>query len=201
MRLSLKKQKRDYKPHHWWDPFIVIGPGNSGTSTVARILHTELGVHMGDRFRYKADLEQCYYEDLDFKRWDDWFLAGSVPISEWVVQIKDLIKKRRSSGSFWGIKHPKASHILGLYLTLVDDPKLIYCKRPEEDIIQSTIKNYNWSPEQAEREIRRRVECIDRSITGHNVLLLDFSSYRTDEEITSQIVGAFPYVGQSTTIK
>ena len=60
-------------------PIFVIGTGRSGTSTVARLLHDNFDINMGDNFRpANDDNPSGFYEDLDLKRLNDRMLTSQM---------------------------------------------------------------------------------------------------------------------------
>lgn len=171
----------------FWDPFIVIGVGNCGTSTVARVLHTKLGVFMGYRFRNN------HYEDLEFKFYNDCLLDGKCSLLYWQAGVEQLIANRRKMLCHWGFKDPRNAYILGLYLRYFEDPFLILCERKDENILKDMNKNYGWSKTDAKQVLRERKACIDRVILGKVNLQLDFSHQRSDDEIIEAIKNTFSF--------
>jgi len=54
-----------------FQPYLVIGTGRSGTSTVARVLHEKLNVFMGYHFPETTDQNpKGFWEDLEFNEWN-----------------------------------------------------------------------------------------------------------------------------------
>jgi hypothetical protein len=69
-------------------PIIVVGTGRSGTSTVSRILHENLGVCMGHFLRHHKHHD--YYEDLlahSLNRMLAGFSGAKLDVLDWQVSL------------------------------------------------------------------------------------------------------------------
>lgn len=156
--------------------YLVTGIGRSGTSTTSRILHQRMGVCMGQRLNED-------WEDLDFKELNDKFLAGAITYPEWDARIRNVIENRKGN---WGLKDPRLSHFLGLYLCYID-PVIIWCKRDREMIIQSLCREYGWSELNAERfhDNRNSMLCSIMGAVPH--IEIDFTERLSDKEVLERI--------------
>jgi hypothetical protein len=76
---------------------LVVGTGRCGTSTVARVLHEQLGVCMGSRFREAdANNPRGFYEDLDALEANQRLLAGGSLRDE--LLIRPCLTEGRPNG-------------------------------------------------------------------------------------------------------
>jgi len=169
---------------------LVVGTGRSGTSTVARVLHNHLNINMGNRFR-DPDISNSkgYWEDLDFKEANEYLLDQYISFAVWSDQVKKLIRERNNSYENWGFKDPRLCYLLGLYMTFIKDPIIIRCKRDEESIIKSLMKNYKWSSKMATEEVQRRNHYLDNVLVNKNPFIINFSRYISDEELIERLNG------------
>jgi hypothetical protein len=145
----------------WFEPFLVIGPGRSGTSFVARVLHERLGVHMGDSFRTDETNPNGFYEDLWFKENNQALIDGRLSEKDWHKSFQTLLIDRRSRGVPWGLKDPRIAHVWPMMSPYMSFSRTIRCRRNIEDIVKSCIRCYGWSPETAFREIQTREDKLD----------------------------------------
>lgn len=168
---------------------FVTGTGRSGTSTVARLLHAELGVPMGTRFRQPdKDNPDGYWEDQEFVRWNKAFLAGEVGYSEFMHRIGDVMKERKQCYETWGFKDPRLAYLLGIYLTANDDSAcVICCTRDEEAVVASCRRCYGWTEEEATKMYRGRTESIANLRRYVPMTDIDFCIRRTDESVMDQV--------------
>ena len=157
---------------------IVLGPGRSGTSTVARILHNNLGVSMGRRFRSPDDANpQGYFEDLDFRDLNHTALWKKISMD---IQIKHLFDGRQEP---WGLKDPRICELHSEDSKYIKNAKFIVAMRQPEQIIQSMMQHYGWSEEQSGQLLMVRLNGIQRLLEGHAALYIDFSVKRKDSEL------------------
>ena len=151
---------------------------------VARVLHEQLGAFMGERFREPTEENpQGYWEDLDFKECNAAFLTGQVPFEKWSVIISELAERRSTLHTNWGLKDPRLCYLLGLYLSIIDDPVIVRCNRDAEKVAPSMTKNYGWPIEAARRTCFDRSARLDKLLKGRKVHSMDFTETRTDEEV------------------
>jgi hypothetical protein len=169
-----------------FDPIIVVGPGRSGTTVVARLLHERLGISMGDRFR--SDPEgKCYYEDLDFRDLNRHFMDGVLNFNEWLQATERNIFIRKATEQPWGFKDPRASYIMGMYFMFFRDPLFVRCRRDRNDVAKSMSKNYGWPMESALNVARERDVALDGFLRGREVLGLYFDEWQDEEELLLKI--------------
>jgi len=165
----------------------VVGPGRSGTTLVAKILHERLNVYMGQRFRNDPE-GKCYFEDLDFRDLNRHFMDGRVVFNDWLINTEKLIYNRNNMGRLWGFKDPRASYIMGMYLSFFDiPPKFLRCKRDQHAVAQSMTKNYGWPPERALQVAMERDRALDRVLVNQIKVEMDFSEWRTDDWVVERI--------------
>lgn len=167
-------------------PTIVVGPGRSGTTFVASILHERLGIHMGSRFRNDPQ-GKSYYEDLDFRNLNRHFLDNNLNFSEWLAGAQRLIEMRDRAHLKWGFKDPRASYIMGMYLMFFDEPKFVRCVRNHDDVAGSMMKNYDWPLDKALNIVRERSLALDRFLKGREVLELTFDSWQDEGLVEGEL--------------
>ena len=162
-----------------FDPVIVVGPGRSGTTVVARLLHEEMGIDMGEKFR--SDPEgKCYFEDLDFRDLNRHFMDGRLSFNEWLQATERNVFVRKTAEKPWGFKDPRASYIMGLYLMLFNDPLFVRCRRNHEDVARSMSKNYGWPIVKALNMAKERDLALDRYLWGRKVVGLYFDEWQDE---------------------
>lgn len=159
---------------------LVISTGRAGSSTVARILHTQLNVSMGYHFRQPdAENPKGFYEDLDFKTLNETILKGIISYPEFAIRLSHLIKKRKED---WGVKDPRLCHLWWLYLKHLPEAKIIMTERKREAVIESCEKNYGVNRFNAERFVDWRMKEI-QFLYKLNPLVINFDKKRSDEYI------------------
>jgi len=166
--------------------YLVLGPGRCGTSTVARLLHTKLNISMGEHFRL-ADRYNVngYFEDLEFKNPNEFFIKGSYSFKKWNMIIQREIEKRERFS--WGLKDPRLCYLLGFYLCYIENPIFIRCRRELKKIANSLTKCYGWSYSNAIKVIKMRELFLDRILKNRRVLDISFDNFKTDEEIVIEL--------------
>lgn len=159
---------------------LVLGTGRSGTSTVARLLHTELGVSMGTRFRDPDSANpKGYYEDLDFQEMHVntiWDYDRRASLVDYLFEIRK---------GLWGFKDPRTPYFWRIYREHIGrDTKIIIATRAVHQIVISLRKNYGWSEKDSLNIIRERREGIVQLTQGYDHLTIDFTDRRSDSEVT-----------------
>lgn len=169
------------------DPYLVIGTGRSGTSTVARILHENLGVFMGSEWSELTESNPLgAYEDQEFTSLQKKLFFQNMPYKEWHEAIWDFIRKRRAMGKPWGIKDPLLSHNLGIFLSFFKNPRIILCDRRPDLVIASLQKWYDFSPEYAKQFHDMRKTQLERVLQGREYLRLAFDEEKIPDKIIEQ---------------
>ena len=158
---------------------IILGPGRCGTSTVARLLHTELNISMGTRFREPdASNPNGFYEDLDFRDLNHHVLGNQIDIKYFQKRIDELVRSRTG---LYGIKDPRISHLWQTYRRYT--AQYIVCTRRPQLIVKSLIANYGWPEVECKQLLATRLNGIDQLLEGRDALRIDFSDKRTDTEL------------------
>lgn len=166
------------------DPYLIVGTGRCGTSTVARILHENLGVYMGEYFQPPdKGNPQGYYEDQEFVSLNYQLYSAGIDYQHWLGQTVGLIKKRQLMRVPWGIKSLRIVELFGMYLGLFDNPKIILCTRDREDTIESILRSFKSNRKNANRLYVIRTTLIRRFLTGRDYLEIDFTERRNECEI------------------
>ncbi len=181
------------------DPFLVVGTGRCGTSTVARLMHTKLNIFMGEKFE-PADIHNPdgYYEDLEFgDLHNDFVYHEKITYKTWDNLVKDVIEKRCQLNQYWGFKGGGLSELLGLYFGLFDNPKVIWCIRNKEDTIASMYRSFNMPNALANLLYSCRLARLRRFLTGRDYLALDFNERRSDEYIIEAITRKWDFLEEN----
>ena len=173
------------------DPYIVIGTGRSGSSTVAGILHNKMGIFMGQEFRKPNEKNpDGFWEDVEFASPNWKFLNGKINYPRWIKEIFAVIAKRESWDAPWGFKDPDATHFLGLYLSFFKNPKIIRCKRNKELVTKSLMRCFKYSMIKAENLWNMKEMILDNVLSGKDYLEIYFNERKiSDTEIMKTIKG------------
>lgn len=172
--------------------FFVLGPGRSGTSTIARILHNHFKISMGEHFRPPDEHNKNgYYEDLEFKSANESFITGQLFFAQWITIIEREIKKR--NGKVWGLKDPRLCYLLGFYLCYTENPVFIRCERDPNKIADSMQKCYGWLRDSTIKIIMTRERFLNRLLKDQKVFRINFDRQKTDNEIIRELKKQFAY--------
>jgi hypothetical protein len=175
----------DWTRASYYEPIIVVGPGRCGTSLVAGVLH-HLGVFMGSEFVSANESNpDGYWEDRSFRDLNQAVLSNKISIQQWGLKIDQLIGKRRAPRVPWGWKDPRTCHLLNQYLSHLNKPFFIRCRRNPEDIEKSMVRAYagiGWTSETARSCRRWRENQLDEVLQPHNILEVDFETLIGDSK-------------------
>lgn len=157
-------------------PILVVGTGGSGTSTVARLV-AGCGVFMG-AILAGADEDNPYglCEDAEFVALNRALLEGSILVPQWRQRIDGLIEARRVLERPWGVKDPRISELLPLYIQLFENPVFIRCRRNLEDAARSLSRRFGQPYGHTLTVARTRDAQLDRWLTGQRVLEIEFEA-------------------------
>lgn len=139
---------------------VVIGTGRSGTSLFAGMLHY-LGVDMGKDF-ISADFNNLtgHWEDKEFAGLNRMAVKKEISEEDWVKVTEDLLTERSNSlkTARWGWKIPITTNLIGWYKKhgFLDKMELIWIDRKQEDCIESCMRCYGHTKEQATKLITKR---------------------------------------------
>lgn len=154
-------------------PYVVVGTGRSGTSMVAGMMNY-LGFYMGvNLVPANRNNPAGHFEDNTFKQLNLSFLKDYISEEEFIEKIETRINMRATEHRFWGWKVPSTALVLDKYFQ-VTEPKVIWCKRPKRDVINSMKKSYGWSDEQSEYLYNERTKSIKKALKGKDYLELQF---------------------------
>ena len=177
-------------------PFIVTGVGRTGTSTVARVLHENLGVRMmGEHNKKSPANPDGFYEDLNIWALNMHFVSGKINFPLFFNAIQRVIDERDKTDKIWGFKDPVLANILGFYYTFFVNPKIIICERPKNLVLKSLVKHWRDDEYKCEELYNSRITCLDRFLKGRDHLAIRFGKDRkTDEEIEAEIKNKWGYI-------
>ena len=178
-----------------YDPVLVIGTGRSGTSIVAGMLY-RMGVYMGEYFRPPDEHNPFgYYEDRDF---NSLFNKAATDNDEldFRLNLERLIITRRAMYRPWGIKDPKITDCLEIFLLYFSNAKFIVCKRNKTDCVKSILnqtRSLGRSKEWAEGCYDQRKEIIEHLLNDQKVLEIEFDQLLEDPETIAKQILLFVY--------
>jgi len=173
-------------PHN---PYLVVGTGRSGTSTVAGILHNKMDVFMGYEFPpANSTNPDGFWEDIEIYKANKAFYFGRISYSTWKRGVTKIIAERQKLDKPWGFKESRMADLLGLYLGLLKDPKIIRCKRKKELVVSSWVRCYGLPINNAFTLWQERETTLDNILAGRDSLKIYFDERRIpDKEIISLI--------------
>lgn len=171
------------------EPIIVCGSGRSGTSLVSGMLHY-MGVHMGrdeDMVPANEHNPAGHWEDSNFKMNNLMFINDEVEEEEFVENAKKLVRQRATRFEHWGWKVPSTATVLPYYLHVWKErghtpAKVIWCKRPLGEVIESMQDHYGWSKDYCHKLIERRLEGIKEGLDKYDVDLMEIDLQDTLKE-------------------
>lgn len=171
------------------DPYLVVGTGRSGTSTVAGILHNKMDVFMGYEFPPANHTNpDGFWEDIEFYRMNKMFVFGKINYPIWKKEIIEIIANRIEMRKPWGFKESRMAELVGLYLGFFENPKIIRCKRNKELVISSLMRCYGYSKEMATAFWEKREPILNNILSGKDYLTIHFGEDRVaDKEIIDSI--------------
>ena len=140
-------------------PFLIVtGPGRSGTSAVARVLH-ESGFAVGEAFAPASrHNERGFYEEsavveLNERIFDDCGMTGMqrCPSREEVldaaVRYRDEMRRLVAASTAHGWKDPRFCVTLEAWLPhFASPPRVVVCLRSPEAFVQSAVRAYGVVP-------------------------------------------------------
>lgn len=165
---------------------LVVGTGRCGTSTVARLLHEELGISMGERFDPPCPANpDGIYEDLEFREIHVAFQRGLLTLPMLRARFGALVARRREP---WGLKDPRLAHHLGLYLQWLEKPDVIWCHRDLDSVATSINRWYHTPVNKAHGESLDRWLQLQRVLQPHpRVLKIYFDTRRSEGDLAGII--------------
>jgi len=180
-------------------PYLVVGPGRCGSSTVARLLHEHFGVCMGYDF-LPPDQDQNpdgNYEDMHIVQIHKALILGHLNYREWIFNLQQIIYNRVTKKKPWGLKDPIMSYFISWWITFFDDcPRIIRCKRDEKLVLKSMEKAWDEVNhiEEAKSLYKGREWCISHTLQYFPHLVVDFGTKKkiSDKTIIKMIEDMWP---------
>jgi len=179
-------------------PYLVVGPGRCGSSTVARILHEHFKISMGYDFLptdVKANPDGNY-EDMHLVDLHKTLIVGKLNLSQWLHELQRIFHTRFQRGIPWGIKDPLLCYYLPYYLHVFfdDNPRVIRCTRNKKLVCKSMMTHWEHvdTIEFAEMCYDHRKHFLDYSLKNYEHLAIDFTKHVTDEKIIQEIQDFWP---------
>ena len=179
------------------EPVLVVGPGRSGTSAVAGLLH-EMGYFMGERFTEKGAQPKGYFEDMDLTDVHTKHVSVNsksfLESQEFFEDVDPILARYEALEWPWALKETRMAHFLGFYLKRYPNAKIISCERDLRETVRSIIQTQQdheyVSEEQVKMEIEgafyNRVRLIEQGLRNRDHLKVDFFDLvakRTDDVI------------------
>jgi len=171
---------------------IVFGVGRSGTSTVARILHEKLGVHMGYSWVREANPHNPlgFYECQEFGN-ALCYTTEATPHHNMVEWFQRLIRWRMKHHTKWGVKANTLCYCLTTFVRqLPEKPVIINCARPFGQVVDSWVRSFaDMSFKEAAFEVMLRQMAIDRYRQEHHIHDIEFNDYprKSDAQVQEEI--------------
>lgn len=177
-------------------PIIVTGPPHSGTSVVARLLQTRLGVMM-DEGPLRCDEHKPfgYYEDrqiIDINRLACDYLmarvgtgAEQVPL-QWATSFAAWLAYRNDKYDQWGWKDPTSVALAKHMHQFFAGPVWIVCTRTDEQIIKGQMEKEGFPEAVAVQGLKAYKDLIQRELDGQ-CHYLDLSEYRAENDLVSEL--------------
>jgi len=131
------------------------------------------------------------YEDREFVKLNENLIMGHYSFPYYLAHLEELMKKRSQANTQWGLKDPKTSYTLGLFLSVFTNPTIIQCIRDEELIVDSLMRNYGWDEGKARHVHRDRKIRLDNILDNRDHLVIDFTTRKTDEEVICEMNNYF----------
>lgn len=171
----------------------VVGPGRSGTSCLAGILH-KLGIPMGgELLRPNQKNPAGYFEDTKLRKFCNRAFAKKSMEERKTPEEREgwfrrWARNRAGEGPIIGCKHPHLCMMLPELHHAWRDLKVIATERPVEDIVAS-LKHARWWSEKRDPEAMFRKRDEDLKRLGIPVLRVAFDDLLCDtSEVVDQIV-------------
>ena len=187
-------------------PVIVVGHIRGGTSVIARLLHTEFGIHMlsnGAKNGKDWKNPRGYFEDqplIDITlSLVDRVLNAEKPTPDNATELVDnifknefcsYIAKRQQQGK-WGFKEPRLNGVLPYILSQLSTFTLIVPYRNEQDILKSQIEKIGADPEQAWAGMKATTTIITGVLRKHPHHVINLKKHRSDANIIAELSTIF----------
>lgn len=182
-------------------PVVVVGMHRSGTSLVGSLL-SNLGIDMGDTAASDLHNVSGYYEDLALLKINEKILGNmgatwSNPPSEAAIekemdQIREIYREfvEHHEGR-WGVKDPRLSLFIKPFLDVVENPKVIFCRRPVDQVAKS-LRERDLVPEEATVQLRTRYnKAIEKVLSGYDHLIVEYDNLVNDPKTTVTAIADF----------
>lgn len=170
------------------NPYLVVGTGRSGTSFVADVLHNDMGIFMGKYFKPPDKTNpNGFYEDEAFRSLHRLFVGGKIPYPLFLDTVVQLIQQRQDMGIPWGFKDSKMSMMLCFYLPLLDKPRIIWARRDKALVVDSLIRCYNRTSEEADKFYENRTTLLERILRYRNPLIIEFNGKKSRKEVVQMV--------------
>lgn len=174
---------------------FVLGTGRCGTSTTARVIHESGMACMGHEFDSPDGFNpQGYWEDKEVRKYLHKLVCGKV--KNFKSLFEETHCQRGCKAEYIGYKHPILSSVQRTTWEELNPYRVYWCWRPEKETVASMIRfrRHKNKPNQeldaliATKFLRDRLQQIEEALDSLPfVRKIDFSEYRTDEWIRSEL--------------
>lgn len=161
-------------------PVLVVGTGRCGSSCLARLLETELGVWMGGPGHVRESNPNGDWENADIKRHDTLLLDGDIGVTEWRRRV---LQTTRTYPQPWGHKHPAMARYLPEQLDTWPTAVLVWAQRDHGDTITAWSKWYGRPEASCRNSIRRRLRALNAWVPHLDPLAIDMTERRDEDEL------------------
>ncbi len=173
-------------------PIIVVGTGRSGTSTVSRILHENLGVCMGHFFRLHTIHD--FYEDLFSHGLNRMLGDRNMSVIDW----QHCMARIHMKCEHWGFKDPHFLYVSPSAIKTIGPRFFVRTWRPLEQTVESWLrhnKRLGGRGDTPDTRIHFHRICVEREmlmdwkLKDYPTLRISFDSAErlTDKEIEDKI--------------
>ena len=147
---------------------MIVGQPRTASTSVAEMMQ-ELGVFMGRDFIGVMKEKNCSYEDQEFVDLSHSYIQKKINQEEFLHRLEDRTLTRNREHDLWGFKDPRAYKMLDDYKKVVK-PRFIRTHRPVHTCMESMMKTFGWSHEQAYKTYNNINYKLDAGLDGEEVL-------------------------------
>lgn len=160
--------------------YFILGDSRSGTSLVARILHTN-GISMGKTFREPTTNNPYgYFEDQDLRHFRSVALSD-IAEKEKSLQAQKIVENLKTKK--WGMKNPPhLTFHIGYFLPFLDEVRYIVTKREKQS--QKKSIRYAINPltdQELEDRVNRTYTEIDKIVKDKEFIEIQFEDWFNDK--------------------
>lgn len=179
-------------------PVLVVGTGRSGTSTTARLLQERFKIKMvrSDFLRADEWSPKGYFEDVRMKELSRKIMADKITPTEYARRARDWYTNGHEDVA-WGFKLPQTCYHPPEVIDALDPIRIIACLR-ERTATARSIRTWRRGSFRLDetggyRKYDERMAGLFKLLHGRQVLWLDFSEPRDEEDLAQLIEDYLPH--------